>query len=280
MPSKSSRFASFSRRLFLSALALTALGWQLEAHAQPLEVIQLRYRTADEVIPVLQPMLESGAALTGKDYQLFVRTSPGNLRQLRAAVAQLDREPRNLLVSVRAATRSEMAAEHAEVNASGEAAENNGKWRTQSRVGAHIGANRSNTTDDSIASVRLVEGGSAFISAGSSVPVVTAVFASGGRGRVAGGAAIDYHDVTSGFSVTPRVNGDRVVLDIEQQSQKLDGAAVRSQALATQVSGSLGEWIELGGVNESANSRERGLANGRYATNSDARTLWVKVEAQ
>jgi type II secretory pathway component GspD/PulD (secretin) len=280
MPGKSSTFAPLHRFLFLAALALTALGWQVEAHAQSLEVIQLRYRTADEVIPVLQPMLESGAVLTGKDYQLFVRTSPGNLRQLRAALAQIDREPRNLLVSVREATRSEMAAEHAGVNASGEARESNGKWRTQGRIGAYVGANRSNTTDDSIASVRLIEGGSAFISAGSSVPVITAVFARGGRGRVAGGAAIDYHDVTSGFSVTRRVNGDRVVLKIEQQSQKLDGAAVRSQAVATQVSGLLGEWIELGGVNESANSRERGLASGRYATNSDARTLWVKVEAQ
>ena len=110
--------------------------------------------------------------------------------------------------------------------------------------------------------------------------MVTAVFNRADRKRVDIGAAVEYHDVTSGFSVTPRINGDRVVLQIDQQSQKLAGGAVQSQSLGTEVSGALGEWIELGGVTESGNSHERSLTNGRYATNSDARTLWVKVEAQ
>src|SRR5678816_1778749 len=68
---------------------------------QSLEVIDLKYRTAAEVIPVLQPLVEQGGALTGQDYKLFVRTSPANLRQLRAALEQIDRKPNQLLVSVR-----------------------------------------------------------------------------------------------------------------------------------------------------------------------------------
>jgi type II secretory pathway component GspD/PulD (secretin) len=273
--------ASLPRRgSIVGSIMILLFAWSSGSIAQSLEVIQLKYRTADEVIPILQPMLESGGALTGQDYRLFVRTSPQNLRQLREAVVQIDREPRNLLVSVREATRSEVEADQAGVNARGQARESNGNWRTQGTIGAQIGSNKSSTTGDAVSSVRLIEGGSAFIATGSSVPVVTSVFAHSGRGRVAGGAAIDYRDVTSGFSVTPRVNGARVVLEIEQQSQKLEGGAVRSQTLATQASGALGEWIELGGVSESADSRERRLASGRYSTNSDARTLWVKVEAQ
>ena len=35
------------------------------AWAQSLEVIELEHRTAEDIIPVLQPLLEPGAALSG-----------------------------------------------------------------------------------------------------------------------------------------------------------------------------------------------------------------------
>src|SRR6188474_1916363 len=84
--------------------------------AQSLEVIDLKYRTAAEVIPVLQPLLEQGGALTGQDYKLFVRASAANVRQLRDAVAQIDRKPNQLLVSVRRSTQQEMERERAQVS--------------------------------------------------------------------------------------------------------------------------------------------------------------------
>src|SRR6187431_1126785 len=81
--------------------------------AQSLEVIDLKYRTAAEVIPVLQPLVEQGGALTGQDYKLFVRTSSGNLAQLRSAVAQLDKQQRQMLVSVRRSTALDIQQEQA-----------------------------------------------------------------------------------------------------------------------------------------------------------------------
>src|SRR3954468_20946316 len=142
--------------------------------AQSLEVIQLRFRTASEVIPVLQPMLDSGGVLSGRDYQLFVRTSPQNMQQLRQALAQLDREPRNLLVSVREATRDEMQTRSAQADVRAGVQEKNGTLRTQGSAGVHGDASGTHTASDAISSVRLIEGGSAFIAAGTSVPMVTA----------------------------------------------------------------------------------------------------------
>jgi type II secretory pathway component GspD/PulD (secretin) len=270
-------FASTFLRIALLSIALTYSGLVM---AQSLEVVQLKFRTANEVIPVLQPMLESGGVLTGQDYQLFVRTSSQNLQQLKQAIAQLDREPRNLLVSVRQGTRSEMTKQGADASVQARAQNQNGTWRTGANASVQADAGGSRTVGDAVSSVRLLEGGSAFIATGTSVPVVSAVFSRNDRNHVDTGAAIEYHDVASGFAVTPRVNGSRVVLQIDQQSQHLEGGAIRSQSLGTEVSGALGEWIELGGVTESEKSRERGLTNGSYATNSDVRTLWVKVEAQ
>jgi type II secretory pathway component GspD/PulD (secretin) len=87
------------------ALLLCALG--AAALAQSLEVIDLQHRTAEEIIPVLRPLLEPGGALSGKDYKLFVRASAANVKQLRQALAQLDRQPRQLFVSERRSTQQE-----------------------------------------------------------------------------------------------------------------------------------------------------------------------------
>ena len=52
------------------------------AVAQEMQVIDLQYRRADDVIPVLQPLLESGDAITGMDDKLFVRADPATLSRV------------------------------------------------------------------------------------------------------------------------------------------------------------------------------------------------------
>jgi type II secretory pathway component GspD/PulD (secretin) len=238
--------------------------------AQSLEVIDLKYRTATEVIPVLQPLLEQGGALSGQDYKLFVRTSPSNLRQLREALAQIDRQPNQLLVSVRRSTQQEIERERAQVSGA------------LSNRGAEVSvqATDSNARDrrDGVASVQVIEGSSAFISSGSDVPIVTAVAARGGR-RPFAGAVTEYRNVSSGFLVTPRLNRTQVVLDIEQQDERVVNGSIQSQHLTTQASGPLGEWIQLGGISESASTQQRGILSRQYSTSSDERGIWVKVEA-
>ena len=66
-----------------------------------LEIIALRHRTAEQVIPALQPLLEPGATLSGQSAQLFVRASPANLAELRRALDSIDRPQKRLLISVR-----------------------------------------------------------------------------------------------------------------------------------------------------------------------------------
>lgn len=263
----------------LPGRALQPLAWALisvcliwgTAMGQSLEVIDLKYRTAAEVIPALQPLVEPGGALSGQDYKLFVRTSPANLRQLRAALAQIDRRPNQLIVSVRRSTQQEVERERAQ--ASG----------TVSNRGANVAVNatQSNARDrsDGVASVQVIEGNSALISSGSDVPLVTSVAAGAGR-RPWAAATTSYRNVSSGFVVTPRVNGTNVVLDIEQQDERLANGNIQTQRLTTQVSGPLGEWIQLGGVSETASTQQRGILSRQYSTQSDAREVWVKVEKQ
>ena len=55
---------------------------------------------AEELIPILQPLVEPGGVITGTGDTLFVRTSAANLGQLREALATLDRAPRQLFITV------------------------------------------------------------------------------------------------------------------------------------------------------------------------------------
>jgi len=108
-----------------------------------LEVISLKHRTVDQVIPVLRPLLEPGGALSGQYNQLIVRTSPGNLEQIRAALEAIDAPIRRLTISVRFEDSSGSA-----------------------QVGPGIRAqNRQESVDQRI---QVLEGGQAYISSGES----------------------------------------------------------------------------------------------------------------
>jgi type II secretory pathway component GspD/PulD (secretin) len=252
----------------LFALSIGLMG--LAASAQSLEVIDLKNRTAQELIPVLQPLVAPGGALSGQDYTLFVRTTSGNLAEIRRVVAQLDQAQRQLLVSVRTATRRQIEQEGVAVS---------GKLSTQGS-NARIAGRDANThvSRDGIASVAVLEGNAAMINNGSTVPIVTVV-AGGGR-RPWAAAQTEYRDLPNGFLVTPRVNGEVVVLDIQQRADSARGGSIETQQVQTQVSGQLGSWLALGGVNETRTSTQSGVVSRNYSTQSDDRMLWVKVEAQ
>lgn len=261
-------------------LALAAFGGCLMVSAvlaQSLEIVDLKHRTAQEVIPVLQPLLESGGALSGTDYKLFVRASAANVVQLRQALAEIDRQPRQLLVSVRRATQQELQREG--VGVSGVIGND------KAAVTVHATDESAQRRNAGVASVQVLEGSSAFIATGESVPLVTAIAGSGGRRPWVAGATM-YRDLSSGFLVTPRiaggVSGDRITLDIAQQAERRSDYSgnVETQQLSTQVSARLGEWMQLGSVNESSNSQRNGVLSRQYATQSDERSIWVKVESR
>jgi|SRR5690349_4196391 len=264
--------------LGLSGCLMAAIVW-----AQSLIVIDLKHRRAEDLIPVLQPLLEPGGALTGQDYTLFVRASAGNVAQIRSALAQLDRAQKQMLVSVRRSTAQEIEREQA--SASGTVRSGDGgvsvneRPRSDSGVTVRAGDRNLRTHDSSIASVQVLEGNAAFISTGSSVPIVTSVAAGGGRRRFVAGT-IEHRDLQRGFMVTPRVNGDQVILSISQQDERVAGGGIQTQSLNTQVTGRLGSWIQLGGVNESSSRSDNGILSRSYGTDANELSVWVKVESR
>jgi type II secretory pathway component GspD/PulD (secretin) len=255
------------RQLFLLLCVISVTG----AWAQALETIPLRHRTAEELLPQIQPMVEPGGALIGSGDKLFLRASRNNAQQIRQVVGALDRPLRRLMITVRQGGE----AEGAETRAGADVRLAPG----DSRVRGSVGARSYSSRQDIAQQVQTVEGGRAFINVGRSVflPFQQAVMTPAG---VVVAQSMVQLDIGTGFHAVPRLVGDRVMLDISPRHDTpgpLTGSA-NVQRISTSVSGRLGEWIALGGSARQDSGTEGGTL--RYGTRSahDDRQVWLKVE--
>ena len=254
-----------TRRLFLVAVLVfsCALG-----NAQSLEVIELRNRPAEQLIPLLRPMLDRDGAITGTGFQLIVRTSPANLAQIRQMVATLDRAARQLIIHVRQdseARESRFDARGAVVIAP------SGNTRAAGAISDSSAQGSSNLGQQ----VRTQEGSPAFIRTGTSQLVPSRTVTRSVNGVVVQDT-VTSRDLSSGFYATPRVNGDTVFLDISAQREtpgNLGPGSANVSRTSTTVSGKLGEWIEVSGVTQSRSVE----GSGTLARSSEAASLSQRV---
>ncbi len=230
-----------------------------------LEIITLRHRTAEQVLPGLRPLLEPGATLSGQGNQLFVRTSPANLSDLRLALEVLDAPQRRLLISVRFDDARDIATR--ELGASGRIG------NRDSQVEIRAQDSRSQVAERVDQRVQALDGGRAMIYTGASRPLRQRQFIQTPAGVVSQEVTV-VQELTSGFEVIPRVTGDRVQVEVAQQRE----TAASYQRAATTASGRLGEWFELGAVAMGAARDERGIASASTSGGGETRRVWIRVD--
>jgi hypothetical protein len=244
-------------RLFIAG-ALAALAGAATAQ-YGLEIIPLRHRTVEQVLPVLQPLLEPGGTLSGNRGQLFVRASPANVAEIKRALDAIDRPARRLQISVRFDDAGDR--ERRELGGSATVGSAGARVTVTAEDSRRISGERVDQR------VQVLEGGRAFIFAGQSRPL-----------RVPGSTEIQ--DIQSGFEVTPRMSGDRVVLEVAAQREE-PGAhpgQVRGQRVATTVTTRLGEWVELAGAGSQEGRDARAIGTARTTRSTQSRRVWLKVE--
>ena len=248
------------------------------AQTTVLEVIPLRYRTVEQVLPVIQPMLAKGGTASGLQGQLVIRTTPGNLEEIRRILASIDTVPRRLLITVR-------QDEYAAYGERGVGV--TGRVGSAGDVRGRVVDSSSADSDRNTQTVQVMEGSPAFIRVGQSVPVqqpqqpLVRTFPGGRTVTEQFVGGVEYRDVTSGFYALPRLAGDRVTLDISSQREALSGqvyGGVNVQNAVTTVSGRLGEWMEVAGAAQTASGQQSVLLGRTAATASDVRRVLVKVE--
>lgn len=281
------------------ALVLPGLVLPLLVAAQiTVEVLPLKYRKSEQVIPVLQPLLGRDSSISGFQNQLVIRATPAELAQLKRVLADIDTAPKRLLITVRQDADQDRDRREAELSGSignqnaritvpgsgsregGNAVFRDGDDRLRGRV---VDSQRSSSSSTQ-QSIQVLEGYSAFIRVGESRPlrsrqVVRTVVNGQIVERVVEGT--DYRDATTGFSVVPRIQGNIVTLDIDPQREVFEEGrrgTVNVQRVVTTVSGRLGEWMDLGGINESRSDNQSTLLGRSSSSSSERRGVQVKVE--
>ena len=240
--------------VFVSSL----LAGAMPAKANDVESVPLRYRTVEQILTVLQPLVDPGGAVSGMANQLIIRSNPRNREQIKAALRSIDVPYRRLMISVQ-------RAEPGEHPSAGRATGNDRVYSSRAAAG-----------DGTVQQVQTIEGVAAFIVTEQSVPVQqeSVVPTPSGYGVV---PSTTLRSAANGFSVMPRMVGDRVIVEIQSKREHMNDkslGAIDADRISATVTGRLGEWIQLGGG---------AIGPGRVLSSASAsrtlqRALWVKVD--
>jgi hypothetical protein len=279
----------------LAGLLAMLLAASALAQQSVLEVITLKYRTAEQVIPLLQPFVDRDGSLSGMQNQLIVRTSPANLAELRRILDQVDSRPRQLLITVRQDVDLATARREADLS---------GRVGIGDSAGIAVPGNRSRSdglvvqggsgntfvrgrisardvvaSDANMQRVQVLEGNVAFIRAGQSVPVPSQQVVQTPYGTQIV-QSTQFRDFNTGFQVLPRVSGDTVTVEINPQRERpgrYPGTG-NVQSVSTVVSAPLGEWMEIGGASEVGSMQSSGNLGQRSETGSERRSVLLMVQ--
>ena len=275
----------------LMALALSLTGVCARAESD-MDVLLLRHRTVEQVLPVLESMAGRDAVVTGINGRLFVRGDAQARARVRQVLEQIDTPARQLLITVTQDNRRVSDAARAEVSGSVGGVEvqssrsrASGGLSVETRrgddhVGARIYSSRGSLDDRLTQQVRVMDGGRALIRVGQSVPIAfTRVVV--GAGGVLTESGTEYRDLASGFYVRPSVTGSRVQLEITPGNERLSAAqtgVIESSGLSTTVTVRPGEWVQLGGTSRDGRRDDAtALSRSTHSANG-AQAVWLRVE--
>jgi hypothetical protein len=232
------------------------------AHCGQLRIIELKHRTAGEIIRIVKPLLGPDDTISGKRYTILLTAAPENLSRIEAVIRTLDRAPRQLMIIVVQGQHAREAL--ASVDVSGNVSIGDQTRLTFGRkplspgtVSAAGRREASGLRNVDIQRLRVQEGLPAFITIGQSIPVSTRAIDPRSNGD-----EVVYQELRTGFRVVPRLTGDRFILDITSQrdaSSPSEYGTVATQQIQTQAQGKLNEWIEIGAVLGLGQQRAGGL---------------------
>ena len=266
----------------------------VQAQQNLLEVIDLKYRSADQIVPVLKPLLAPGGTISSLQNQIIVRTTPQNMAELRKVLAAIDVRPRRLVISVRQEAVGTGLDSEAEVSGSigtgdvratvpGSRKQPGGNVEIKSggnKVGARVLSTQSSANDRGVQSVQVLEGNEALIRVGQSIPIRSESIIQTPQGAQVS-QSVEYRDADAGFRVRPRVNGDNVTMEISSRRDAVsepNSQTFSIQRVDTVVTARLGEWIEIGAIDQSRTRSENGTISRRTGSVTDDRKIFLKVD--
>jgi hypothetical protein len=281
------------KRVVSTWISIVALVLAAATIADDTRIIQLRHRSAAEMIPLIRPLVGPNDAVTGTDYRLVVRTSEKNFQEIQKLIAQLDTARRQFRIQVKQ-TVSETRG-NTGVGVSGEVRNDNVRVQLPRQSppdnrglvirkdGLQLETRQTRTTSSSASTqfVTTLDGVPAFIRVGQSVPQVQRILALTGKQQLVFAQGVSFHNIVTGFDVIPQAQGENVMVQITPRLSNLSNPTiglVNFQEYATAVIVKPGEWIDIGGISGTGQEVRRAILDSGSSDSSEQRTILLKVD--
>jgi type II secretory pathway component GspD/PulD (secretin) len=264
----------------LACMLLNPLAAGYLAAADQFKMITLQYRFAQDILPMIEPMVGPTGSVRAIDNHLFVSTSPDRLAQIEAIISQLDIARKNVRIMVSHASEAE--AERRGIDVTGRGRVGNAEIMTtrDARDGINIDLQDRDSVYSSMGNefLTVLDGERAFIRVGQSVPYTQQwVYLTSRYINIQ--QTIEFQDITTGFAVRPRYIGEQVELEITPRIARLNQTGfIDFEELSTVVIVKPGEWFDLGGNMQNRDDVSREILSISRGGNRQKSNLKIRVD--
>lgn len=268
--------------LLLTLIVCLALSLPSHADTMSIYTLKLGYRSADELVNKLEPLLPEGGYITSHNNNLVIRTTSANYAELKLLVDELDSAPKSLMISVK--QDSGLSTSNSDIRINGELVSRNGNTTSSHRNGTTTTTvNRSTGSrgNNMVHQVQALEGRKAWIDTGSQVPVRQYHTDIYGRPIT----EKSYQRVGQGFFAVAYVSDDRVNITLHSENNSIDESSgyrpqptINSQEINTHLNGRIGQWLAVGVVKKRDYQTGKEIIAYQTGSRDSDSTVYIKVD--
>ncbi|MDI1299166.1 secretin N-terminal domain-containing protein [Methylotenera sp.] len=270
-------FAFAGYLLTLSVFSPNALA------ATEFKIIDLQHHFAEDILPIIQPLVGSDGTATGMQNHLIIRASPEKMIEIEQIISTLDVERQNLKITVSHQNNSQTNDDNLVVSGRkriGNVTIGTNKYPRSAADGVQldIESNQSSVRSNGNQFINVMDGERAFIRVGQSVPY-TQEWVTLTRRYASIQHTTEFVDISTGFSVRPRSIGNQIELEITPRIAQLkQNRVIDFEELSTIVRVNRGEWLDLGGTMQQKDEVSRTILSKQNGQQSQGNGLSIRVE--
>lgn len=218
---------------------------------------------------MVEPVMPDSVGLSATGFRLIARGTPAQLEELETLIRDLDAAAPDIVIETR--RTADRLDQERDIGAQGSIG------KDEQRLQARVYSSQDAAESDRIQRARGQAGRPVYINRGVELPVRDRSV-SIGEERTGVTERTHYRSYRRGFYATAIVNGDRVRVEISTADDQAGGrGAAERRRLVTTVTGTLGEWLLLGGVEESGREQHGSITRSTQSAEAANEQLWLRV---
>lgn len=252
------------------------------------KIITLQHRFAEDILPVIKPLVGSQGTVTAMQNNLIIRTDSSNMVEIEQIIASLDTVRQNLKITVNRQSNLSSDKSNTEISARKQIGNvaigtsnypnNTNARNTKDSVAINIENNQSKTSSNSNQFIQVSDGERAFIYVGQFIPY-TQEWITLTRRYLSVQRTTEFIEINTGFAVRPRSIGNQIELEITPRFSQLNqNGFIDFEALTTVVRVNRGEWVDIGGIMQQKDEVSRAIMNWQTSHQSSNNQLLVHIE--